>query len=81
MVWTFIRSNTDEGEGRYDLVYCILDETSPIRILDTNYELSLIVSRPEICIQSGTQVTDMEVSSWGWSETRSDSHIRVRNQD
>ncbi len=64
MVWSLIRSHTDERERRYDLVHCILDETSPICILDPDDELSLIVSCPEVRIQSGTQVTNMEIPGW-----------------
>jgi hypothetical protein len=46
MMWTLIRSHANQSESTYDLVHCILDETSPISILDPYDELSLIVSRP-----------------------------------
>jgi hypothetical protein len=80
MVWPLIRSHTDECEGRYDFVHSILDETSPIGILDPNYELSLIVSCPEVRIESGTQVTDMEIPSWRWGETGTNSHGKSRSE-
>jgi hypothetical protein len=46
MMRPLIRPYTDEREGRYDLIYCIFDETTPISILDSHDELSLIVPGP-----------------------------------
>ena len=78
MMWSLIRSHTDECESIDDLVHRILDETSPIGILDSHYELSLIVSCPQIGIEGSTQIADMQVSGWRWGETRTDSHERKR---
>ena len=68
MVWSFIRTHSYGCESLDNLINSIFYETSTISILNPDNKFPIIMPSPKIRIKSSTQVTNMDVSSWGWSK-------------
>lgn len=77
MMWTLIWTYPNECKCLNNLINRILNETSSISILDTNDKFSIVMPCPEIRIERSTQVTDMNISSWRWSKTGTNSHTKI----
>jgi hypothetical protein len=61
-------------------IYSSLYKTSPISILYTDDVLSPIMVCPEVTVECSAEGSYMDITSWGWCETGTDSHGEVKSK-